>query len=50
MLTDEVTTSSIVIADFGLAAESHGKDLTEKWGSPHYFAPEILSRKPYGSD
>lgn len=35
------------IADFGFAKISYDSLLTTACGTPMYFSPEILSRKPY---
>lgn len=36
------------VADFGLAQHfSENQQLTEKWGTPTYIAPEILNEMPY---
>lgn len=41
-------TMEIKLVDFGMAAlQAPGKRLTTACGSPHYAAPELLSRNPY---
>ncbi|OHT06618.1 CAMK family protein kinase [Tritrichomonas foetus] len=40
--------NNIRLADFGLAVESNGLDLTSPAGSPQYVAPEIIRGQNYG--
>jgi serine/threonine-protein kinase HSL1 (negative regulator of Swe1 kinase) len=44
----EPKTMTVKLVDFGMAAlQPNGNLLTTPCGSPHYAAPELLSRKPY---
>jgi serine/threonine protein kinase len=61
LLTDKERTSDLKVCDFGLSAQIARKDvdwgdkdavknyrgLSDKWGTPQYFAPEML-QKAYG--
>eukprot|EP00607_Mallomonas_marina_P007103 CAMPEP_0182437614 /NCGR_PEP_ID=MMETSP1167-20130531/85165_1 /TAXON_ID=2988 /ORGANISM="Mallomonas Sp, Strain CCMP3275" /LENGTH=350 /DNA_ID=CAMNT_0024630593 /DNA_START=355 /DNA_END=1408 /DNA_ORIENTATION=- len=50
LLTSDADDADIKIADFGFAAYDHGRNqLTDQCGTPHYVAPEILRKEPYGS-
>ncbi len=49
--------AQVKVIDFGLAVETHGKDITQASGSPFYLAPEVIEcahatiakeSKPYG--
>jgi serine/threonine protein kinase len=41
--------ADLKLADFGFAVQAEGDTLTDRLGTPDYMAPDILSRKPYGS-
>ncbi|KAF2421236.1 Pkinase-domain-containing protein [Tothia fuscella] len=44
----ELSTMTVKLVDFGMAAlQPRGGLLTTPCGSPHYAAPELLSRRPY---
>lgn len=40
--------ASLKLIDFGLAAESHGRDLSGLLGTPQFMAPEIVLHHRYG--
>lgn len=45
----DLNAEDLKLADFGFAVFAEGDDLTELVGTPDYIAPEILSKKRYGT-
>jgi len=48
LLSAKTGLTAVKIADFGFSSYCDGLNLTSFYGTPHYVAPEILNRIPYG--